>query len=54
MFMLGAIETFVTSALLRNAPHEFDAGLRELAQLVLTAYLDEESADSQLEHLLAA
>jgi hypothetical protein len=53
-FMLGAIEAFVTGALLRGAPHEFGAGLREIAQLILSAYLGPEAAGEELDQLLAA
>jgi hypothetical protein len=52
--MLGAIESFVTTALLRDAPHEFAEGLPQLAEMVLTAYFGPDEAAEQLGTLLAA
>lgn len=52
--MLGAVEAFVTSLLLRGTPHEFEEGLRELAQMIMSAYLGEEAAEAELELVLAA
>lgn len=53
-FMLGAIEAFITGALLRAAPHEFGAGMRELAEMVLSAYFGRIETIAELELLLAA
>jgi AcrR family transcriptional regulator len=46
-FMLGAIESFVTTALLRDAPGEFADGLPQLAEMVLTAYFGPDEAARQ-------
>jgi AcrR family transcriptional regulator len=53
-FLLCSIESFITTALLREAPHEFAEGLRELAEMVLSAYFGREAAVAQLDLLLAA
>lgn len=50
--MLGAIEALVTNALLRNSPHEFGAGLREIAQMILSAYLGSEVAAAEVDALV--
>lgn len=53
-FMIGAVEAFITSVLQREAPHEFGEGLRELAEMILTAYFGHESAAEQLDLLTVA
>jgi AcrR family transcriptional regulator len=53
-FMLGAIEAFITGTLLRAAPQEFGAGLRELAEMVLSAYFGRDETIAELDLLLAA
>lgn len=53
-FMLGAIEAFITSTLLRAAPQKFSAGMRELAEVVLSAFFSRDETVAELELLLAA
>jgi AcrR family transcriptional regulator len=53
-FMLGAIESFIAGTLLRAAPHEFGAGMRELAEMVLSAYFGRDETIAELDVLLAA
>jgi AcrR family transcriptional regulator len=53
-FMLSAIEAFITGTLLRAAPQEFGAGMRELAEMVLSAYFGRNETIAELELLLAA
>jgi AcrR family transcriptional regulator len=53
-FMVGTIDAFVTRTLLRAAPQEFGAGMRELAEMVLSAYFGRDETIAELELLLAA
>jgi AcrR family transcriptional regulator len=52
-FMLGTIEAYITRTLLREAPQEFGAGMRELAEMVLSAYFGRDETIAELELLLA-
>jgi AcrR family transcriptional regulator len=53
-FMLGAIEAFVTAILMRASPQDFAAGMRELAEMVLSAYFGRDETIAELDRLLAA
>jgi hypothetical protein len=50
-FMLGAIESSVTSALLAGEPERFRAAVPELAQMVVGAYFGDDAVAG--EHLAA-
>jgi hypothetical protein len=52
--MLGAIEAFVTSALLRGETRDLGPGLRELAGMIIRAYLGDDAAGEELDLLVAA